>query len=190
MELNQQVTLKEKTEPSGQQLTPMVFPVVSQSVVSSTPNSIGLGMTSRSPCGDTVQSRDTTRSLSLKVAPNLLISFKYAWAGVSYAFCTQRNFRIHLMIGALALSLGVFLQLGSVKMAVIGLTIGIVLAMELLNTAIEAIVDLAVQRNYHELAKIAKDCAAGAVFVVSLVALSVAGFLILPPLWDFCYAMF
>lgn len=184
MELNQQVILKEKTEPSGQQLTPMVFPIVSRRVVSQTSDQVGLGIVSRSPCGD------TTRTLSLKVAPNLLISFKYAWAGVSYAFCTQRNFRIHLMIGALALSLGIFLHLSSVKMAVVGLTIGIVLAMELLNTAIEAIVDLTVQRNYHELAKIAKDCAAGAVFVVSLVALSVAGFLILPPLWGLCYAVF
>jgi diacylglycerol kinase (ATP) len=175
MKSNQRAILQEKTELPGQQLASVVFPVVSQ-----TSNRVDQLDTSSQFSGD------TTRALSFKVAPNLFISFKYAWAGVSYAFRTQRNFRIHLMIGALALSLGIFLHLSSVKMAVIGLTIGLVLAMELLNTAIEAIVDLTVQRTYHELAKIAKDCAAGAVFIVSLVALSVAGFLILPPLWALC----
>lgn len=180
MKSNQRVILQEKAELPDQQLASVVFPVVSQNVVSQTSSIDHLDVADRLACGA------ATRTLSFKVAPNLFVSFKYAWAGVSYAFCTQRNFRIHLMIGTLALSLGVFLQLSSVKMAVIGLTIGIVLAMELLNTAIEAIVDLTVQRTYHELAKVAKDCAAGAVFVVSLVALSVAGFLILPPFWALC----
>lgn len=183
MKSNQRVTLQAEAELPDQQLASMVFPAVSQDVASQT-SSVDLNAPSQLACGD------DRRSLSFKVAPNLFISFKYAWAGVSYAYCTQRNFRIHLMIGTLALSLGVFLHLSSVKMAVIGLTIGIVLAMELLNTAIEAIVDLTVQRTYHELAKVAKDCAAGAVFVVSLVALSVAGFLILPPLWALCHAVF
>jgi diacylglycerol kinase (ATP) len=67
-------------------------------------------------------------------------------------------------------------------MAVIGLTSGLVLVMELLNTAIESVVDLTVKHSYHELAKIAKDCAAGAVLVSALAALLVAGTLLLPPL--------
>ncbi|WP_242025657.1 diacylglycerol kinase family protein, partial [Leptolyngbya sp. FACHB-36] len=100
------------------------------------------------------------RTLSWQVAPSLLISFKYAWAGVSYAFQTQRNFRIHTILGGLAIGLGIVLQLNAVDMAVIGLTIGAVLAMELLNTAIESVVDLTVKQSYHDLAKIAKDCAA------------------------------
>jgi diacylglycerol kinase (ATP) len=54
--------------------------------------------------------------------------------------------------------------------------------MELLNTAIESIVDLSVKQTYHDLAKIAKDCAAGAVLTSSLAAILVAGFLLLPPL--------
>jgi diacylglycerol kinase (ATP) len=122
------------------------------------------------------------RLLSWRIAPNLFVSFKYAWAGLSYAFKTQRNFRIHLAIGALAIGLGVFLQLPAVEMAVIGLTIGAVLAMELLNTAIESVVDLTVKQSYHELAKIAKDCAAGAVLVSAFAAVLVAGSLLLPPL--------
>ena len=122
------------------------------------------------------------RELSWQVASNLLISFKYAQEGIVYAFQTQRNFRIHLFIGALALALSVFLHLQPVEMAVIGLTSGLVLVMELLNTAIESVVDLTVKQSYHELAKIAKDCAAGAVLVSALVAVLVAGTLLLPPL--------
>jgi diacylglycerol kinase (ATP) len=130
------------------------------------------------------QAKQPSRELSFQVAHNLLVSFKYAWAGLHYAFLTQRNFRIHTLIGLLALSLGIFLHLNPVEIAVIGLTAGMVLVMELLNTALEAVVDLAVQKTYHELARIAKDCAAGAVLVAAFVAILVAGFLLLPPLWN------
>jgi diacylglycerol kinase (ATP) len=123
-----------------------------------------------------------SRDLAWKIAPSLLLSFKYAWAGLRYAFITQRNFRIHTVIGTLALSLGVFLKLSAVEIAVICLTSGLVLALELLNTAIESVVDLTVKQSYHELAKIAKDCAAGAVLVSAIAAVFVAGSLLLPPL--------
>jgi diacylglycerol kinase (ATP) len=123
-----------------------------------------------------------SRDLAWKIAPTLLLSFKYAWAGLRYAFITQRNFRIHTVIGTLALSLGVFLKLSAVEIAVICLTSGLVLALELLNTAIESGVDLTVKQSYHELAKIAKDCAAGAVLVSAIAAVFVAGSLLLPPL--------
>ncbi len=123
-----------------------------------------------------------SRDLAWKIAPTLLLSFKYAWAGLRYAFITQRNFRIHTVIGTLALSLGVFLKLSAVEIAVICLTSGLVLALELLNTAIESVVDLTVKQSYHELAKIAKDCAAGAVLVSAIAAVFVAGSLLLPPL--------
>ncbi|BBD64900.1 diacylglycerol kinase [Nostoc commune NIES-4072] len=122
------------------------------------------------------------REFSWKVASNLFVSFKYAWAGISYSFQTQRNFRIHVSVCALAIALSVFLHLQAVEIAVIGVTSGLVLALELLNTAIESLVDLTVKQTYHELAKIAKDCAAGAVLVSALVAVLVACTLLLPPL--------
>ncbi|MBD2388004.1 diacylglycerol kinase family protein [Cylindrospermum sp. FACHB-282] len=122
------------------------------------------------------------RELSWQVASNLFVSFKYAWAGISYSFQTQRNFRIHVSVCTLAIGLSVFLQLQAVEIAVIGITSGLVLALELLNTAIESLVDLTVKQTYHDLAKIAKDCAAGAVLVSALVALLVAAILLLPPL--------
>lgn len=143
---------------------------------------------------DEIQAQDNSRptsvakpkrDLSWQVATNLLVSFRYAWAGIRYAFQTQRNFRIHVIVGSFAIGLSLLLNLPAVEITVIGLTIGAVLAMELLNTAIESVVDLTVKQNYHELAKIAKDCSAAAVLVSALVAVLVAGSLLLPPLLAF-----
>lgn len=126
--------------------------------------------------------RKIIRNLAWQVAPNLFLSFKYAWAGVCYAFATQRNFRIHTFVGIFAVSLGVFLEIEAVEMAVVTVTCAIVMVLELINTAIESVVDLTVKQSYHELAKIAKDCAAGAVLVSAIAAVAVAGFILLPPL--------
>jgi diacylglycerol kinase (ATP) len=128
----------------------------------------------------TLVSKD--RELSWQIASNLFVSFKYAWAGITYAFQTQRNFRIHVAVCALAIGLSVFLRLETVEVTIIAITSGLVLTLELVNTAIESVVDLTVKQSYHELAKVAKDCAAGAVLVSALVALLVASILILPPL--------
>ncbi len=131
-----------------------------------------------------VQRTPTRREHSFQVAHSLLLSFQYAGAGLKYAFSTQRNFRIHALIGAIAVSLGVLLQLPPAELALIGLTIGLVMTLELLNTSIEAVVDLVVDTQYHELAKISKDCAAGAVLMSTIASIGVAGCLLLPPLWD------
>ncbi|MEA5533561.1 diacylglycerol kinase family protein [Crocosphaera sp. XPORK-15E] len=122
------------------------------------------------------------RESAWQIAPNLFLSFKYAWAGISYAFMTQRNFRIHTTMTATAISLGIFLHINGVGMAIVSLTCALVMVLELLNTALESVVDLTVGQSYHELAKIAKDCAAGAVMISAIAALLVAGFIIAPPL--------
>ncbi|MDJ0533858.1 MAG: diacylglycerol kinase family protein [Xenococcaceae cyanobacterium MO_207.B15] len=129
------------------------------------------------------------RELAWKVAPNLLLSVKYAWAGVRYAFITQRNFRIHTIIATLAISLGLFLKVSAIEMAVITLTCAIVMVLELLNTAIESVVDLTVKQTYHELAKIAKDCAAGAVLISAIAAVLVAMWILLPPLLQLIFSI-
>ena len=121
------------------------------------------------------------RNLAWQVAPNLFLSFKYAWAGVYYAFVTQRNFRIHTVIGITAVSLGLILEIKAIELAVIAMTCAIVMVLELINTAIEAVVDLTVKQTYHELAKIAKDCAAGAVLISAIAAVVVAACILLPP---------
>ncbi len=125
-----------------------------------------------------------SRAQSWQVAANLLVSFKYAWQGVAYAFRTQRNFRIHVVVGSLVVTLAIALHLVLVELAVIILTCGVVLTLELINTALESVVDLTVQQTYHELAKIAKDCAAAAVLISALISVSVAACLLLPPLWQ------
>ncbi|MGB3298925.1 MAG: diacylglycerol kinase family protein [Phormidesmis sp.] len=124
------------------------------------------------------------RSQSWKIAPDLFTSFKYAWAGITYAFTTQRNFRVHTGIGIAAMLLCWALDVSTVEIAVICLTIGAVLVMEILNTALESLVDLTVGQTYHELAKVAKDCAAGAVLMAAIVALLIAALIFIPPLWN------
>lgn len=128
------------------------------------------------------KSTSADRNCAWKVAPNLWISFRYAWAGVYYAFRTQRNFRIHTAIAVVAVGLGFGLQISTVEMAIVGLTCALVMVLELLNTALESVVDLTVEKNYHELAKIAKDCAAGAVLVAAIASVFVASLILLPPL--------
>ena len=123
------------------------------------------------------------RSHAWKIAPDLFTSFRYAWAGITYAFNTQRNFRVHTGVGAIALVLCWGLRVSNVEVAIISLTIGAVLVMEILNTALESLVDLTVGQTYHELAKIAKDCAAGAVLMAAMIAVLIAGLIFLPPLW-------
>ena len=130
------------------------------------------------------------RNLAWQVAPNLFLSFKYAWAGVRYAFVTQRNFRIHTFIGIVAVSLGLLLEIKAIELAVIVMTCAIVMVLELINTAIESVVDLTVKQTYHELAKIAKDCAAGAVLISAIAAVVVAACILLPPLLQRIVPMF
>jgi diacylglycerol kinase (ATP) len=136
-----------------------------------------------------VKSTQSYRNLAWQIAPNLLVSFKYAWAGVSYAFVTQRNFRIHTIVSVLAVGMGAFLKISATEMAVIALTCARVRVLELLNTAIESVVDLTVKQSYHELAKIAKDCAAGAVLISAIAALIVASCILLPPLFRLIFSV-
>ncbi len=90
--------------------------------------------------------------------------------------------KYHMILGALAIALGAYLQIGLVKLTVLGLAIFIVLVVDLLNTGIELVVDVIVQQSYHDLAKIAKDTSAAAVMVTGLITLLIASLLLLPPL--------
>jgi diacylglycerol kinase (ATP) len=119
---------------------------------------------------------------SWRIAGDLPASFRYAAQGLGYAFISQRNFRIHVITGAVVFGLATWLQLDLIRLSVLMLTVAAVLVLELLNTAIEAVVDLAIGRRFHPLARIAKDCAAAAVLVAAISALMIAAFLLLPPL--------
>jgi diacylglycerol kinase (ATP) len=108
-------------------------------------------------------------------------SFVYAWAGIAYAWRTQRNFRVEVVIGAFAITLGVLL---GVNLASILVMIALVLTLEMVNTALEALVDLS-SPTYHPLAKIAKDVAAGAVLMASSISVLVGIAVLLEPLLRF-----
>ncbi|WP_008313191.1 diacylglycerol kinase [Leptolyngbya sp. PCC 6406] len=142
----------------------------------------------QSPAPSTTGSPTADRRYAWQVATNLWVSFRYAGQGIAYALRTQRNFRIHTAMGVIVLALGLGLALPAVQIAVLGLTCGGVLTLELINTALEAVVDLTVQQTYHELAKIAKDCAAAAVLISALVAVWVAVCLLVPPLYQLIYS--
>ena len=114
---------------------------------------------------------------------NLLESFRYALAGLSYALRTQRNTRVHLTVSTAVVALGVWMGLTATQWAVLALTIGSVLVSEMLNTVAETLVDL-VSPGYHPLARVIKDVTAGAVLLTSVVSV-VVGLLVLgPPLWE------
>ncbi len=102
----------------------------------------------------------------------LWAAFDYAFSGILYATRTQRNMRIHLVAASLAIVATLYLRLDRAYVALVVLCIAIVIALELVNTAIEAVVDL-MTVAHHPLAKIAKDAAAGAVLVVSMASVIV-----------------
>jgi diacylglycerol kinase (ATP) len=99
-------------------------------------------------------------------------AFDFAFQGILYATRTQRNMRIHLVVASLAIFATLYLRLERAYVAVVVICIALVIALELVNTAIEAVVDL-MTVAHHPLAKIAKDAAAGAVLVVSLASVIV-----------------
>ena len=123
-------------------------------------------------CPDNLQKRN--KRSSWKIAKDLPTSFFYAAKGLVYAFSTQRNFRIHVCLALIAFLLGLLLELNKTDFAIMTLTVTCVLVLELINTAIEAVVDLAIGRRFHPLAQIAKDCSAGAVLVASFSSLLIA----------------
>jgi diacylglycerol kinase (ATP) len=102
-------------------------------------------------------------------------SFNHAFEGIMYAARTQPNMRTHLIIALLVLIASLFLRLERYYVIALVMAIAAVLALELLNTAIEAVVDL-LTATHHPLAKTAKDVSAGAVLVATIAAV-VIGYL-------------
>ena len=110
-------------------------------------------------------------------------SFYYAFAGIAYLIRTQRNARIELAIGVGACRLAAGLGISRVEWSVLILTISCVLILEGLNTALEAVVDLA-SPQIHPLAKTAKDVAAGMVLIAAIASVGVGLLILGPPLWS------
>ncbi|NLJ40712.1 MAG: phosphatase PAP2 family protein [Clostridiales bacterium] len=101
---------------------------------------------------------------------NLVDSFNDAIAGLFHAFKTERNMRIHFFIAFLVLFAAVFYRLSKVEIILLFVAITFVLVAEMVNTALENIIDM-VQQDYHPLARIAKNVSAGGVLISALNAL-------------------
>ena len=107
-----------------------------------------------------------------------LRSATFALTGLRHGWASQRNFRTEVVLGAFALLTALWLR---APLAPVLLACGLVLALELMNTAVEALVDL-VSPQPHPLAKVAKDAAAGAVLVGAFLAVLVGAAVLGPPL--------
>lgn len=110
-------------------------------------------------------------------------SFRYAFQGWWYVLRTQHNAWIHALISLAVLALAWWLRLPARDWAVLILTVMVVWMAEFMNTALEAVVDMAMP-DVHPLAKVAKDVAAAAVLVGAIGAVLIGLLLLGPPLWQ------
>ncbi len=108
-----------------------------------------------------------------------VVSFKYAFAGLVAALKEEPNLKFHFLAGLIVLVISFLLKISKDDWMIIIFLIGFVIAVELTNTAIEAVVDHVIQSE-HSGAKLAKDISAGAVLVAALTA-AIVGILIFFP---------
>ncbi|WP_298460298.1 diacylglycerol kinase [uncultured Cellulomonas sp.] len=101
-----------------------------------------------------------------------LASFGWALRGLRAALATERHLRFHALATVVVVVLAVVLPLAAWERVTLGLAIGLVWVAELVNTALESLVDL-VQPEHHPVAGRVKDVAAGAVLVAAVVAVGV-----------------
>ena len=111
-----------------------------------------------------------------------VLSLRAALAGVAYTLRTQPNAWIELAALSAVGVAGWWFGIRALEWGLLGLTVAVVLALEAVNTAIEAVVDL-ISPGYHPLAKIAKDAAAGAMIFAVLGSIAVAASIFVPRLW-------
>ena len=110
-------------------------------------------------------------------------SIKYSLDGLFYAYRYEQSLWIHGCAVILAIILGIIFQIKLSEWAIIFIALGIILALELINTAIEAAVDLTTTK-IHPLAKVAKDCGSAASFVMSIVSIVISLFVFGPYFLD------
>ena len=106
-------------------------------------------------------------------------SFKSALAGFFYCFRTQKNFRIHLLVTVIVLGLACFLKIEKIEISILLFTVLLVLTFEMINTAVEALIDL-VAPDWKEKARIVKDVFAAAVLVATI-GVVIIGIIIFSP---------
>ena len=106
-------------------------------------------------------------------------SFGYAFQGIFTCVRKERNMKIHCVAAVFVVIAGVILKISAIEWCICLALFGLVMALEHVNTAVEAVVDM-VTEEYHPLAKVAKDTAAGAVLIAAMMA-AIAGCIIFLP---------
>ena len=106
-------------------------------------------------------------------------SFGYAFEGIGTCIKKERNMKIHCVAAVLVVIAGVILKISLLEWCICLTLFGLIMALELVNTAVEAVVDLVTEER-KPLAKIAKDTAAGAVLIAAIMA-AIAGIIIFLP---------
>lgn len=108
--------------------------------------------------------------------PKVIESFNVAIEGFIYVVKTQRNMRIHFLLAVLLLLVGIYLNFSRVELMTLCITISLVLLCEMVNTALELLVDI-VKTEFHPLAKIIKDVSAGCVLLAAINA-AIVGYIL------------
>ncbi len=121
-------------------------------------------------------SRDDIKKKGIKRFFN---SIKFSLEGLFYAYRYEQSLWLHAIASIFAICLGIIFRIKLSEWAIVFIALGVILGMELINTAIEAAVDL-VTLETHPLAKIAKDCGSAASFIMTLVALVICLFVFGP----------
>jgi diacylglycerol kinase (ATP) len=121
---------------------------------------------------------------SSRRATSRIQSFRYAFAGWWHVIRTQRNAWIHTIATSLVVVLGILLEVGRYDWALLVGAIGLVWLAEFLNTALEAVVDLA-SPEQNQLARIGKDVGAAAVLIAAGTSLVIGLLIFVPPILDF-----
>lgn len=114
---------------------------------------------------------------------DLTASLEFAFTGILTAFKEERNMRKHGISAILVVIAGLIFRVSAVEWLFLLLSVFLVLAFEMMNSAIENVVDLASNYHFSMLAKNAKDMAAGAVLVVSTFAVLVGLVVFVPKIW-------
>lgn len=110
-------------------------------------------------------------------------SFRYAFAGWRHVLVSQQNAWIHAAASIAVFAMATWLRLGRLEWAILLLTVAMVWMAEFINTALEAVVDLASPER-HELARVSKDVGAAAVLITALASVLIGLLVLGPPLWE------
>ena len=110
---------------------------------------------------------------------NFVNSFKYAFEGIITGIKTQRNMKIHIIMMGLVIIAGIIFKISKMEWIVCLILFGLVISLELINTAIETIVDM-ITKEKNPMAKIAKDVSAGSVLVSAIIS-AIIGLMIFIP---------